>query len=184
MGRKPAPQPLALSDTTVPGASEGQCTGETLQVTSPVESRSPRSPRSPFRFTTQKKVQTVGGKQQQQQPPQPLHVADLVRQQPDEEAQYPPLSTALAQAYENSPHQQQQQQPQPPPPPPVSTHNHRNRQNDDKASKSGFFFFSKPSKSTERLASHQHTDSRSETMSKGADHNTPVTKQSPKQSGT
>lgn len=57
------------------------------------------------------------------------------------------------------------------------------RQGDDKSSKSGFFFnFGKSGKSTDRLASHQKSESRADTMSRGSDNST-VTKQNSKQSG-
>ena len=175
MGRKPAPQPLTFSDTAAAPDEDDQRTGETLQVISPADSRSPRSPRSPFRLT-QKKAQPVGGKQ-------PLHVADLVQhQQPvDQETRYAQSSASNQPYAPDFRHQQQQQDRERP-----QTHSQsrsRHRQNEEKASKSGFFFnFSKSAKSTERLQLHQQTDSRNEAMSRGVDH-PPVTKPSPKLPG-
>jgi len=178
-GRKAAPQPLALSDTTTPG--DGRRTGETLQVVSPVDSRSPRSPRSPFGRFSHKKTSPAGK--------QPLHVADLVQQPPDgdEPLYYPPpppasasagasASTSAAHLPYDDPRQQQS---------PSQAHGHQ-RPTDDKASKSGFFFhFSKSSKSTERLnAHHQHTDSRGEqSLPRGVDR-VPTSKHSTKHLGT
>lgn len=55
MGRKPAPQPLPLSDPSCAGHSQN-VDGETeaLRAPSPVSSKSPKSPRSPFRFGQKK----------------------------------------------------------------------------------------------------------------------------------
>ena len=58
MGRKPAPQPLALSDRSALGASQNvaaETHSSTIPSTSsPISSKSPTSPRSPFRFIQEK----------------------------------------------------------------------------------------------------------------------------------
>ncbi|KAM7192293.1 putative Rho-type GTPase-activating protein 2 [Rhypophila sp. PSN 637] len=92
MGRKPIPQPLTLGDSQRPGQVDDTRAGETVPKSAvPEETRSPRSPRSPFRFG-QKKPESAGGlqalqltdvlQQQQQQPQQsPLHSPQHQQQQ-------------------------------------------------------------------------------------------------------
>jgi hypothetical protein len=177
MGRKAAPQPLTLSDPTALGDDPPR-SGETLQVYSPPNTRSPRSPRSPFRLTPKKSQNSsVGGKQS-------LQVAD--GQQPyldddedddgvgdeDDHPAYPPISSALHQ-------------------PPLDTSS-RSRHDgtqpypgDEKPLKSGGFFFNfSKSKSNHQLSSsHHHSDSKSsEIMSRGTEARATITKSS-KQSG-
>jgi len=157
-GRKAAPQPLALSDTTTLD-NDGQ-TGETLQIISPADSRSPRSPRSPFGRFSQKKTPPAGK--------QPLHVADLVQRPPDDEPLYyppPPAASASASASaSNSAAHLPYDEPRLPRKQSPSSQGYgHQRPTDDKASKSSFFFhFGKSSKSTERLHAHQHSASRGE----------------------
>jgi hypothetical protein len=181
MGRKSAPQPLSLPESTAPG--DRQRAGETLQIVSPADSRSPRSPRSPFsRFGAQKKTTPT------HQPP--LHVADLVQHSPADSAEgfvddrrsphaHPEQhSSRLTDIHD--PHRQQQQQR--PPKNPGQDRGHQ-RQNEAKASRSGFFHFGKSSKSTERLGSHQHTDSRQESAPRLSEQRQPVSKYSQHQPG-
>jgi hypothetical protein len=188
MGRKPAPQPLTLGDPTALGdESQSPRTGETLQVYSPTESRSPRSPRSPFRFGTPKKSQNAGGKQSlqvadesqiqqqhilhqqhQQQQQQQQRQAQQVQHLPqtisdDSQLQYPAISSALQQqpSFE-TPTRAQQDGPQP-------------YQDDGRPTRSGFFSHFNKSKSSHQLSpsvtttTHRYTDSRSEAMSRGND---------------
>ncbi|ERS95718.1 hypothetical protein HMPREF1624_07793 [Sporothrix schenckii ATCC 58251] len=112
MGRKPAPQPLALSGEALPTSDHRL--PETLKIVSPDEppftssTRSPASPpplSSPYR-QGQAQNHTTRPAQPQSQPPsvpqaqpqqkyqQPLHVADLVQQPLDDidSPGYPPLS--------------------------------------------------------------------------------------------
>lgn len=183
---------------------------ETLQVNlSPADSRSPRSPkspRSPFRFHNKKspssstspsatQAQHLQHQQQDQQPQS---------WRPSDEHPYPPISSALEQVPSQNPtekrgdasdwpnsqdngrnnnattnkasrHQHKSSQ--------QSLRSQHQRHGEDKSSKSGFFFnFGKSGKSTDRLASHQKSESRADTMSRGSDNST-VTKQNSKQSG-
>ncbi|KAJ2894869.1 hypothetical protein MKZ38_007118 [Zalerion maritima] len=106
MGRKPAPQPLALSEPTAEGDSQNSA-GETLGVPSPsslVSSKSSKSPRSPFRFGSKKSPSIgtntlpTGSAQSQpssptytypaQSPAQPTKSAEL-------EQQYQPIDEAI-----------------------------------------------------------------------------------------
>ncbi|EHA57340.1 hypothetical protein MGG_09303 [Pyricularia oryzae 70-15] len=182
---------------------------ETLQVNlSPADSRSPRSPkspRSPFRFHNKKspssstspsatQAQHLQHQQQDQQPQS---------WRPSDEHPYPPISSALEQVPSQNPtekrgdasdwpnsqdngrnnnattnkasrHQHKSSQ--------QSLRSQHQRHGEDKSSKSGFFFnFGKSGKSTDRLASHQKSESRADTMSRGSDNST-VTKQNSKQS--
>ncbi|KAH8884432.1 hypothetical protein GQ53DRAFT_661865 [Thozetella sp. PMI_491] len=191
MGRKTAPQPLALGDP-IPSGGDLRA-GETLPVTSPSDSKSPKSPRSPFRFG-QKKTQAGGGAKQGLQQSDVPAPADQQQQQywayqQQQQQQYspggtqfpqissntqPPLQSPTHQPQHQPPVQQQQQQQQPPQQQkPQHSHGHghgRQRQDEEKASKSGFFFnFSKAARSSDRVNVHQHTDSRGETMSRDTD---------------
>lgn len=196
MGRKTAPQPLALGSTDAP--VEDPPTGETYPQSSPPISgsspTSPRSPRSPFGFA-QKKTQQGPGERK------PLHVADLLQQpqHPLDASHYLPISSALHQPQSpplertsgQLPQQQQQhhrpqepveehqqvQQPyiqeqqfQPPSFPSQQLAQRHHRNNEEKASKSGFFFnFAKSSKSSDRLITDQYSDSRSDIMPRDND---------------
>lgn len=209
MGRKTAPQPLALGSTDAP--VEDPPTGETYPQSSPPISgsspTSPRSPRSPFGFA-QKKTQQGPGERK------PLHVADLLQQpqHPLDASHYLPISSALHQPQSpplertsgQLPQQQQQhhrpqepveehqqvQQPyiqeqqfQPPSFPSQQLAQRHHRNNEEKASKSGFFFnFAKSSKSSDRLITDQYSDSRSDIMPRDNDQSS-ISRQNARQTG-
>ncbi len=182
MGRKAVPQPLTLADSMRPG--EDPRVGETVPNSAPPNTSSPRSPRSPFRFGQKKTEGAAAG-------PQALHVTDVLQHQwqPTQQSQqqqhqiaqpakpsedsYPPELASPAQSpfhkRDQSPAQQQRGR------------NHQ-RQDEDKSSKSGFFFFSKSAKSSDRLNTYPTTDVRGETMSRDSDHPN-LSKQSTQQSG-
>ncbi|KAK0733947.1 hypothetical protein B0T26DRAFT_745921 [Lasiosphaeria miniovina] len=179
MGRKPVPQPLALGDSMRHG--EEPRVSETVSKSARLDTASPRSPRSPFRFG-QKKSESASRTQV-------LQVADVLQQPPPPQQQQPQIQIQQQQ-------QQQQQQDNHPrdrsshyPPPltsplqqpqfspqghsPAYPYNSDSRriygQDDDRAStKSGFLFnFGKqPTKSLDRVNTQQSLDSRSETMSR------------------
>jgi hypothetical protein len=193
MGRKPVPQPLTLGESV--GSVDKPRVGEILPISSPSDSNlSPKSPRSPFRFAQPKQSisNTVsngatGGKhtlspseffQQQQQQEKERHIPD------DDLSFIPPLASAAHPAFEQQralPPTRHVQQSQHRPLQLRAQHNqeyhhvggtgHRSHRHDDeKSSKSGFFFNFKSAKSSDRLNTHQHTDSRGETMSRDTDH--------------
>ncbi|KAK2019885.1 RhoGAP domain-containing protein [Colletotrichum eremochloae] len=200
MGRKPAPQPLTLSES-FPAADQPEDvvprSAETLASVVPPSAgsksqSSPRSPRSPFRFTP--KRPSASGKQS-------LQLTDEHRNFEDDNdfQQYQPISSALHRASEDTPPRQHHQQY------PISPRTHRPDEHPRKASKSGGFLFnfskaSKPSHSTAAsspLHSPSHpprqnqqqapipsTDSRGQSMSRGPD-NAPMGSDQPTQpSGT
>lgn len=83
MGRKPAPQPLTLGDSMRPAQGDNDLgssrAGETVPNSAvPEETRSPRSPRSPFRFG-QKKPESAGGLQA-------LQLTDVLQQQQQQQS--------------------------------------------------------------------------------------------------
>ncbi|KAK0748278.1 hypothetical protein B0T21DRAFT_343956 [Apiosordaria backusii] len=215
MGRsKPVPQPLTLPP------SDDSRAGETVPNSARLTTASPRSPRSPFRFS-QKKSENAG---------EPLQLADVLHQ-PENQNQIqnhqPQQQTHEHQLQQQPRHQYQTQtQSQPhsnsPGQPPLQTEQlaekrplddnrtspplpspggrtadqrsrlpnqppphlgHRNpRHDDDKTSKSSFFFnFGKAARPSDRPTTHQHSDSRAETMSRDSEHSTP-SKQSTKHS--
>ncbi|KAF6841467.1 RhoGAP domain-containing protein [Colletotrichum plurivorum] len=187
MGRKHVPQPLTLSESQaadkqpedVPRSAETLASAVPPSAGSKSQS-SPRSPRSPFRFTP--KRPSTSRKQS-------LQLADEHRNFDDDEdfQQYPPISSALHRASEDTPPRQHHQHH------PISPHSlHRldhpspGSSSGGKSSKAGFFFnFTKASKSSHSLASSpssshhqqkgqhqnptQNPDSRGETMSRGPD---------------
>ncbi|KAK4205215.1 hypothetical protein QBC40DRAFT_49786 [Triangularia verruculosa] len=108
-----------------------------------------------------------------QQPP--LQTEQLAEKRPlDDTRTSPPLPSPGGRSAD-----QQSRQPNQPPP-----HlGHRSpRHDDDKASKSSFFFnFGKAARPSDRPTTHQHPDTRAETMSKDSEHSTP-SKQSTKHS--
>lgn len=169
MARKPAPQPLDLADGSSAADKErdrSQRPGEALQMAPPASSRSPTSPRSPFRLT-QKKGQTTG---------QPMHIAELVQQIPQDEPQYPPISSAIQSSQDEQALQSQGYG--------QGSGQASSRQKEHKATKSGFFSsFNKSAKSSDRLNSHQHSGSRSETVSRGNDSPQVVSGSGSKQNG-
>lgn len=208
MGRKTAPQALPLGSTDAPG--EDPPAGETHpQSSSPIPSSSPtspRSPRSPFGFA-QKKTQLQGPGERKplhvadllQQPQHPLdasqylHISSALHQ-----PQSPPLERSSGQLpqgqqqyhrpQEHAEEQQQGQRPyrqelgQPPSFTNQQVAHRHHRNNEEKASKSGFFFnFSKSSKSSDRLNTDQHSDSRSDITSRGTDSST--SRQNTRQTG-
>ncbi|KAH6650278.1 hypothetical protein F5144DRAFT_39790 [Chaetomium tenue] len=162
MGRKAAPQPLSLAETTRPSDKSPRL-GETVPRSArlPPDPTSPRSPRSPFRYGQNKvEIASIGE-------PQPL--ADVLhqprqslehqeeqrppRQRNPDDARDPPQPSPRDQAAD------QQQQ---------LGHRHQ-RRGDDKTSKSGFFFnFGKGAK-PDRPIVHQHSNSRAEVMSRDSD---------------
>lgn len=176
MGRKAAPQPLSLAETTRPSDKSPRL-GETVPRSArlPSDPTSPRSPRSPFRYGQNKvEIASIGE-------PQPL--ADVLhqprqslehqeeqrppRQRNPDDARDPPQPSPRDQAAD------QQQQ---------LGHRHQ-RRGVDKTSKSGFFFnFGKGAKS-DRPIVHQHSNSRAEVMSRDSDRPA-LSKQSTKHSGT
>ncbi|KAB5579964.1 hypothetical protein GE09DRAFT_420997 [Coniochaeta sp. 2T2.1] len=230
MGRKTAPQPLALGSTDAPGEDPPTSPGETYshQSSPPISSSSPqptspRSPRSPFGFA-QKKVQQQQGTGERK----PLHVADLLQQpqHPLDAAQYLPLSSALHQQPQSPPLErtsdqlspqrqqyhrqdsaedqqqvqqqpyireqqvqqprvQEQQQQQFSPSSSFQTQQYaprHHRNNEEKASKSGFFFnFAKSSKSSDRVATDQYSEPRSDPTSRDTDQSSISTRQSTRQ---
>ncbi|KAK4034807.1 hypothetical protein C8A01DRAFT_38737 [Parachaetomium inaequale] len=175
MGRKAAPQPLALAETARP--SDESRLGETVPRSArlPPDAASPRSPRSPFRYG-QGKTELAGAGAGD---PQPL--ADVL---------YPPRQSL------EHPEEQRQRQGHPddtrhsPQPSPRDYsadqqqqlgHRHP-RRGEDKASKSGFFFsFGKGARPSDRPIVHQHSNSRAEVMSRDSDRPT-LSKQSTKHS--
>ncbi|KAL2141846.1 hypothetical protein VTI28DRAFT_1882 [Corynascus sepedonium] len=187
MGRKAAPQPLSLAENT--RSSEDSRRGETLLRSArlPPDTASPRSARSPFRYGTTK-AEIASGEPQPladvlHQPQQSLaeHQEEQRRQQqqqqqrrPDDHEHDPPQPSPRdyhpADQHQHQPQYQQQQQQQPQQQP---GHRHA-RRGEDKASKSGFFFnFGKGAKaSSDRPVVHQHSNSRSEVMSRDSDRQT------------
>lgn len=161
MGRKPAPQPLTLSDPSRLGQDADQghdpsTAGTASPVVSPVESRSPRSLRaSPLtsRFHPKRSKQNIraAGKPSQQHQDQPA---------PDDTAlPYPSITSAFA----------QQQQPSGPPPAGAPTQHGRSEAK--KSTKTGFFHFNKTSKASNlyKPQNHHHTGSRGQLRSRGSD---------------
>ncbi|TQN74115.1 putative Rho-type GTPase-activating protein 2 [Colletotrichum shisoi] len=201
MGRRPAPQPLTLSESQ-PAADQPEDvvprSAETLAYAVPPSAgsksqSSPRSPRSPFRFTP--KRSSASGKQS-------LQLTDEHRNFEDDGfQQYQPISSALHRASEDKPPRQHHHQN------PISPRTHRP---DDAPSKTtatssssskggGFFFnFSKASRSSQSLASSPspspshpqrqnqrqapipNTDSRGQSMLRGPD-NAPMGSDQPTQ---
>jgi hypothetical protein len=181
MGRKAAPQPLSLAETTRPSDNSPRL-GETVPRSArlPSDPTSPRSPRSPFRYGQNKvEIASIGE-------PQPL--ADVLhqprqslehqeeqrppRQRNPDDARDPPQPQPSPRDQAADQQQQQQQQ---------LGHRHT-RRGDDKSSKSGFFFnFGKGAKS-DRPIVHQHSNSRAEVMSRDSDRPA-LSKQSTKHSG-
>lgn len=175
MGRKPAPQPLALSDPAALGD------GETRRVYSPSASKSPGSPRSPFRFplkkssqtqlrqsqqTTGEPLQATGGPQHHHRRPQHQHNPETSQRERDGAAAGL-SSPSLVDRSRSSVERQQQDGP-------TSYHD------GGKPSRSGFFFGFTKSKTS----LHQHSDSQTDlTMSRGSD-NPAIPSKAPKQSGT
>ncbi|KAK4217035.1 hypothetical protein QBC37DRAFT_68667 [Rhypophila decipiens] len=109
MGRKPVPQPLTLGDSQRSGQVDDTRAGETVPKSAvPEETRSPRSPRSPFRFG-QKKPESAGGLQA-------LQLTDVLQQQQQQQPQQSPLHSPQHQQqqrhqYQNTyPDQQRQQE--------------------------------------------------------------------------
>ncbi|KZL71870.1 RhoGAP domain-containing protein [Colletotrichum tofieldiae] len=194
MGRKPAPQPLTLSEShpaadlpedDVPRSAETLASAVPPSAGSKSQS-SPRSPRSPFRFTP--KRPSASRKQS-------LQLADEHRNFEDDDfQQYQPISSALHRASEDTPPRQHHQQN------PISPRPHRPADAPRKASKgSGFFFnFSKASRPSHSLTSSPshspshprrqnqqqapipNTDSRGQSMSRGPD-NAPMGTDQPTQ---
>ncbi|KAK3329754.1 hypothetical protein B0H66DRAFT_572103 [Apodospora peruviana] len=196
MGRKTVPQPLTLADSMRP--VDDSRVGETVPNTAiPPETRSPRSPRSPFRFG-QKKPESAGGlqalqltdvlqqqQQQQQQDRQPQDHQQQVDQQQQQQYQIQqpqvPLDDDYYPALSSPTHQSLDQRVHSPPTQKAPSHRHP-RHDENKASKSGFFFhFGKSTKSSDRLNAPQYIESRSETMSRDSDHPA-LSKQSSKHS--
>ncbi len=190
MGRKAAPQPLALGVPLRPG--DDSRLGETVPGSArlPPDSATPRSPRSPFRYG-QTKPETADvlhhpqksplehqedyrqtQKQNQQQQQQQQQYPDAARDPRD-----PPLPSPRSHSAD---HQQQQ------------LGRKHQRRGDDKASKSGFFFnFGKTAKPADRPIVHQQqqqqqqhqlSNSRAEVMSRDSDR-LALSKQSTKHSG-
>ncbi|KAF9879733.1 RhoGAP domain-containing protein [Colletotrichum karsti] len=198
MGRKHAPQPLTLSESQPPDQQQENVprSAETLASAVPPSAgsksqSSPRSPRSPFRFTPRRPSSSRK---------QSLQLTDERRNfddDGDEFQQYPPISSALHRASEDTPPRQHHQHN---PISPGSQHrlDHPSPgSSSSKPSKGGFFFnFAKASnKSSHSPASspspshhHHHQnqpqpptrqnnlqnpiqnpDSRGETMSRGPD---------------
>ena len=184
MGRKAAPQPLALGVPLRPG--DDARLGETVPGSArlPPDTATPRSPRSPFRYG-QTKPETADVLHHPQK--SPLEHQEDYRQNQQQNQQ-----------------QQQQQQrpdaardPRDPPPPSPRSHSadhqqqqlgrRHQRRGDDKASKSGFFFhFGKTAKPADRPMVHQHqhqlSNSRADAMSRDSDR-LALSKQSTKHSG-
>ncbi|KAL1866764.1 hypothetical protein VTK73DRAFT_4528 [Phialemonium thermophilum] len=189
MGRKPAPQPLALGDGAGSDEDPRHTIGETRPLTSPSESLSSRSPRSTFRFA-QKKTHNAGASQLLQAP-------DILPQQPrlDQERYrahgppYSPISSGLYHRFESAsghtPQQQRntqedelsqgqhgQQFKQLPQQQHHQEHQQqqgrsRRRNDEDKASKSGFFHFAR---SSDRLNSSQQANTQNSAMSRDTDY--------------
>ena len=121
----------------------------------------PRSPRTPFRYD-QSKAEIIGVAGE----PRPL--ADVLHQ------------PRQSQEYQEEPRQRQPHSDdvRDPPQPSPRAHSadrqqqlgHRHPRRDDKASKSGFFFgFGKGHKLSDRPIVHQHSNSRTENMSRDSD---------------
>jgi hypothetical protein len=177
MGRKAAPQPLSLGLDVRPSDDDYRA-AETIPGSArlPPDTATPRSPRSPFRYGQNNLPENV----HTGEPLQPL--ADVLhqsqrsleppqeqqrRQQHPDAARDPPHPSPRAHSAD---HQQQ------------LGHRHQ-RRGDDKASKSGFFFnFGKTAKPSDRPIVHQHSNSRTEAMSRDSDR-TALSKQSTKHSG-
>lgn len=174
MGRKPAPQPLTLSDPTALGDIPSP--SETLQVPSPLSSstsKSPKSPRSPFRFS-QKKAQGVSGQQQslpsvQQPEPQLTPVPEpqyRPQSSPQHSPQYQNIDQTLNQSLATSPglpgqHSRPQYQQRTP---------SADEKHYGKSASRAFFHFSKGPKSASQLPSTPLNSSAApcaETMSRG-----------------
>ncbi|SPQ18601.1 bb20ae07-2eab-4d11-be54-98f5ee273156 [Thermothielavioides terrestris] len=159
MGRKAAPQPLSLGGTVRPGdESRAAPTGETTVPNSarpPPDTSSPRSPRSPFR-NGQHTTEDAAGLGERSLPlADVLHQPHQSLEEHQQENQNPPQPSPRAHAADQ--HHQQ------------LGHRHP-RRGDDKASKSGFFFnFGKAAKASDRPIVHQHSNSRTETMSRDSD---------------
>ncbi|WYZ35021.1 hypothetical protein EsH8_I_001297 [Colletotrichum jinshuiense] len=186
MGRKPAPQPLTLSESQsaadqpedLPRSAETLASAVPPSAGSKSQS-SPRSPRSPFRFTP--KRPSTSRKQS-------LQLTDEHRNfEGDDFQQYQPISSALHRASEDTPPRLHHQLH------PISPHRPDN-DSSNKSSKGGFFFnftkaSSKPSQSLTSAPSPsnpqrhnqqqslvQDADSRGESMSRGPD-NAPMSSQ-------
>ncbi|KAK3904631.1 hypothetical protein C8A05DRAFT_13515 [Staphylotrichum tortipilum] len=185
MGRKAAPQPLALG-VSARSADPDSRLGETVPGSArlPPDSASRRSPHSPFRYgphmaesaTPGEPLQPLELQEDQRQMQQTQqHQQQRQQQQPDTAARNPPQPSPRAHSAD---HKQQQQQQQP------LGHRHQ-RRGDDKASKSGFFFnFGKSSKTPAAdrpIVVHQHSSSRADAMSRDSDRPA-LSKQSTKQS--
>ena len=186
MGRKAAPQPLALSDTSAAlGHNDLPLNAETTsQGVSPAESRSPKSPRSspfhsrfsPLKSQDRKQHQHQHQHQQrhqQQQSQQLQEKHDPNRQiQPNDQqpvlkeapSTYPPISAILD---------------TPPAPPPKEKPATKVQHEAKKASKNGFFHFSKSSHKSPNHCQphvhqnhhnhHNHTEARSQITPRGTD---------------
>ncbi|EFQ35275.1 RhoGAP domain-containing protein [Colletotrichum graminicola] len=197
MGRKPAPQPLTLSgshpaadqpEDVVPRSAETLTSSVVPPSAGSKSQSSPRSPRSPFRFTP--KRPSASGKQSLQLTDEHRNFED----DDDEFQQYQPISSALHRASEDTPPRQHHQQY------PISPRTHRPDEPPRKASKSGGFLFnfSKTSKSSHSIASSPshspshpprqnqqqapipNTDSGGQSMSRGPD-NAPMGSDQPTQ---
>ncbi|KAL2176007.1 uncharacterized protein P884DRAFT_270986 [Thermothelomyces heterothallicus CBS 202.75] len=207
MGRKPAPQPLSLGETTRPSNDSRQTDTGLRSARLPPDTASPRSPRSAVRYGPSQ-ADIASGEPKPladvlHQPQQSLpveHQDEQRRRRPDDSGyDPPPQPSPRDRPLENQQQQQQQQQKQhnhyqrqqpPPPPPPQQQQQqpqqqpgHRHpRRGEDKASKSGFFFnFGKGAKTSDRPVVHQHSNSRSEVMSRDSDRQA-LSQQSTKQS--
>ncbi|KAK1996322.1 RhoGAP domain-containing protein [Colletotrichum falcatum] len=198
MGRKPAPLPLTLSGSHPAADQPGDVvprSAETLISVVPPSAgsksqSSPRSPRSPFRFTP--KRPSASGKQSLQLTDEHRNFED--DDDDDDFQQYQPISSALHRASEDTPPRQHHQQY------PISPRTHRSDEPPRKASKSGGFLFNftKASKSSHSIASSPsqspshpprqiqqqahipNTDSRGQSMSRGPD-NAPMGSDQPTQ---
>nr|XP_036585503.1 RhoGAP domain-containing protein [Colletotrichum truncatum]KAF6795554.1 RhoGAP domain-containing protein [Colletotrichum truncatum] len=152
MGRKHVPQPLTLSESQAADQQPEDVprSAETLVSTAPPSAgsksqSSPKSPRSPFRFTPRRR--STSRKQS-------LQLADEHRNFEDINFErYPPISSALHRAsVDTGPRQHHQHNPISP----RSPHrlNHPSPGTSNKPSKGGFFFnFTKASKSSHSVSS-------------------------------
>lgn len=175
MGRKPAPQPLALPGSSSgaaaaandPPSAETAFPGASL---SPADSRSPESarssplsiPSSRFAAST-KRPQTAAPRSAQQQPADDSQQLRSQTAHGEADSPYPSMPSALP--------QQQYHQQQPAGPPPDSVKLRHAYADGKKASKSGFFHFNKASKTSNQLQPnvHQLNNSRSQVVSRGSD---------------
>ena len=202
MGRKAAPQPLSLGQSKNLG--QESASAETHPTSTPSGSKSPISPRSPFRFGQKKPGISGGAKltpqspdvspQERQQQRWQHHPQQQQQQQSEQQqdqlndaAQYPPRSAPIqpSPVRSSSPANQAPTRLQQPQSQFQQSHGHghgHHRQDEGKKSKSGFFHFNKATRSSDRINLHQHTESRAEAMSRDADF-APVSKQNTKYSG-